>query len=406
MASPLRVAIVGLNYPPESTGIAPYTGAFAAELAERGHDVVANVGHPHYPDWRFYPGYGQWTSKQHDSGLEIRRRRHWVPNPPRGLRRLLSEVTFGLRLLFGCWGPRDVTVAVSPALFSTALASMRPRRVPFVVWVQDIYTLGLEETREGGALAARVTRWVESRTLRRADLVVVIHERMADYVVRNLHVDRNRVEVVRNWTHLKGSEPVDLAGARTQRTWPADTTIVLHAGNMGVKQGLETVLDAARLADQRRENVRFVLLGGGSERERLVNASRDIDRVEFLSPLPDAEFRAALMCSDILLVNELPGVAEMAVPSKLTSYFDAGRPVIAATDPSGITASEIMAASAGIVVPAGDPEALLNAALQIRMLEDGGQEFGKNGRRYRETVLDQAVAIERWSVLLEGLRTG
>jgi hypothetical protein len=61
----------------------------------------------------------------------------------------------------------------------------------------------------------------------------------------------------------------------------------------------------------------------------------------------------------VLLVNEREGMAEMSVPSKLTSYFSAGRPVVAATDPDSPTASEMRASGAGPIVPSGDPEALL-----------------------------------------------
>ena len=118
--------------------------------------------------------------------------------------------------------------------------------------------------------------------------------------------------------------------------------------------------------------MRFVLLGHGSERERLQGARRrHLARCSFSSPLNDADFAAALASADSLLVNELPGVSEMAVPSKLTSYFSAGRPVVAATDVTGITAEEIRAADAGVVVPAGDPEALLDAA--IALAADPGQ---------------------------------
>jgi glycosyltransferase involved in cell wall biosynthesis len=107
-----------------------------------------------------------------------------------------------------------------------------------------------------------------------------------------------------------------------------------------------------------------------------------------------------LASADCLLVNERPGVSEMAVPSKLTSYFSAGRPVVAATDVTGITADEIRSADAGVVVPAGDPAALLDAVSMLSADADLSRRLGANGRQYRHTVLDEESAIDQFTTML------
>ncbi len=408
---PLRsdVVILGLNYPPEPTGIAPYTGALAVGLTKIGHHVTAHVAHPHYPEWAILEGYRQWTRVEDLDGVEVHRRLHYVPRSPRGIRRLVSELSFGVRSVFAFWGRPQAVIAVSPALFSTALAVLRlrltPRRPPLIVWVQDIYTLGLAETAEGGGLAQRVTRWVESQTLRAADRVVVIHQRFADFLTRELGIAASRVTVVRNWTHLPPSEQVDAAVAKATLGWPQNVTLAVHTGNMGTKQGLENIIDAARAADERSAPVHFLLVGEGGERRRLEQRAHGIARLTFVDPLADAEYRLALGAADVLVVNEKPGVSAMAAPSKLTSYFDAARPVVAATDLDGITASEIAAADAGVIVRAGDPGALLDAVLAVSADPDAAARFGFNGRRYRDSVLDQGAAIDRWASLIERLMT-
>src|SRR5699024_8670264 len=141
---------------------------------------------------------------------------------------------------------------------------------------------------------------------------------------------------------------------------------VLHAGNMGAKQGLENVVAAARLATDRDLPVRFVLLGDGHRRQDLQRAATGEPRVQFLDPVPDAEFAVTLAAADVLLVNELPGLTEMSVPSKLTSYFATGLPVLGAVDPGSTTAEELVAAGAAPTVPAGDPAALVTAVERLR----------------------------------------
>lgn len=405
------VSILSLHYPPETTGNAPYTGALAAGLSARAHRVNAIVAHPHYPEWKVRHGYGQWRLHEVIDGVKVQRLRHYVPRPPRGLRRLFSELSFGMRLCLNRLPSNGVVVAVSPALFATALAALRIRLAPsrpgLVVWVQDIYTLGMTETQEGGGLSARITKAVEARVLRSADRVVVIHPRFADYIEREMGVEPKRITVIRNWTHLKPSRTMTKLEARSAIDWPVDRLLVVHTGNMGAKQGLDNVVEAARLADACSAPVQFVLVGDGSERPRLEALAHGIERITFINPLGDADYRCALAAADCLLVNELPGVANMAVPSKLTSYFDAARPVLAATEVDGITANEIEQARAGVVVPAGDPNALLTAALQLSRDTEQGEAYGASARRFcRERLTADAAigAFERVVQEVAGVR--
>lgn len=408
---PTDVHLLSVSYPPEKTGIAPYAGALASVLAELGYQVSANVSHPHYPEWAVREGYGQFTRAELVDGVLVARHRHYVPTVPRGLRRLLYELTFGARLFFSKIGRPRVVIAVSPALFSTAIAMLRvrltSRRTAIVLWVQDIYTLGLSETGEGGESVKKVTRWVEGRAIQAADRVVVIHQRFADYIVKEFGVDPHKVAVIRNWTHLAEAEtPVDSAAAKERLGWPSGVTLAVHTGNMGAKQGLENIVDAARLADERSAPVHFILVGDGGERRRLVDLATGISRLSFVPPLDDEQYRLALAAADVLLVNEKPGVSAMAVPSKLTAYFDAGRPVIAATDPEGITASEVAAAGAGIVVPAGQPERLVDAVVEIGADPQRAQQYGLNGRHFRQQVLGQDAAIAQFQKLIRAFDAG
>ena len=395
---PLNVLIIGLNYSPETTGIAPYTSALARGLGKRGAVVRSLTAHPHYPAWEVQDGYGQWTSTETLDMAEVTRMRHFVPTNPEGLRRLASEVAFGLRVIFSRWGKPDVIVMVSPALFATAMAMLRAklsRRAPSVnVWVQDIYSLGMKETSAGGSLATKVVTWVEKATLKAATGVVVIHPRFGDYLASKLGIDPKRIEVVRNWTHLEPADHDDIAERRRALGWSAEETIVLHAGNMGVKQGLFNVVEAARVADEQQKPVRFVLLGDGSQRESLVALGQGVEHLQFVDSLDDTAFQGALRAADILLVNEKLGISEMAVPSKLTSYFDAGRPVVAATDQTGVTAGEIQISNGGRVVGAEDPQALLDTVMELRRDRTVAAELGRNGRRYRTDVLGEEGAID------------
>lgn len=396
-----------MNYSPEPTGIAPYTSALAKGLSQLGHRVAVKTTHPHYPEWEIQQGYGQWTKSDDIVGVRVQRLLHYVPRHPSSLKRLLSEVSFGVRAACSRWGRPDLVILVSPALFSSAVAAAKMRTVlrgvPHVVWVQDMYGLGVAETGAGGGVVAKLISLLESRVLRSASGVAVIHDRFADHVEKRLRVQPSRIRVVRNWTHLEELELPSREKTRMSLGWDADLTVALHAGNMGVKQGLENVVGAARLAEERGDNVRFVLLGRGNQRDKIESLAQGLKNIQFIDPLPDLEYQATMAAADALIVNEKPGVAEMAVPSKLTSYFSTGLPIIAATDAGSVTAGEVETSGGGIRVDAGNAVALLDAALRLKCNPDEARALGACGLEFRNTVLAESAAISNFDTWISSL---
>ncbi|MGD7707095.1 glycosyltransferase [Microlunatus sp. Y2014] len=393
----LSITFVGINHAPEPTGIGPYTTGMARALAWRGHRVTVVTSVPHYPAWQVMAGYGdRRTAHELVDGVQVVRLRHRIPSRPTMISRSLMEVAFGLRALTTDWAEPDVVVLVSPALLSCWLVRLRARltRAPVIVWVQDIYTLGVQQT-GGSARLGNLLRHIESQLLRGAATVVAIHTRFRRYLVHELRVPADRISVIRNWSHVEAPEPDPdrRAALRARHGWQPDDLVVLHAGNMGAKQGLQNVVEASALAHSEGSTVRFVLLGDGNQRAALDQLGGN-SRLQFLSPVPDAEFTATLAAADVLLVNELPGLTEMSVPSKLTSYFATGLPVLGAVDAGSITADELAAAGDQPRVPAGDPAALLAAAEDLGRDPERRRALGRAGRAFRSRHLteDRAVA--------------
>lgn len=392
----LRVTIIGLNYSPEHTGIAVYTSGFANALAAHCDSPKVITGYPHYPQWSIHEGYAGKRMDEVIKGVPVHRISHPVPAQPKTVNRVIMEVVFGFKAAVANWGKPEVAVLITPALFSTAILAVaaKLRRTPTVVWVQDIYSLGITETGAGGKWAARIIKRLESMVIKSGVNVVVIHERFKRYLVEELGVDPEKIAVVRNWAHAEFPENPDSekrAKVRRERGWNSEDVVVLHAGNMGAKQGLDSVHDASVLAAQRQSTVKFVLLGDGNQRARL-EAMGGNANLEFLEPLPNGEFEETIASADILLVNELPGMTEMSVPSKLTTYFSSGLPVIAATDARSTTAEELQISGAGVRVEPANPESLLMASESMSKNNVLAAKLGQAGRRFAEERLSPASA--------------
>ncbi|MTJ86625.1 glycosyltransferase [Nocardia seriolae] len=407
----VRVVILGINYAPEPTGIAPYTTGLAVGLAARGHQVRVLTGVTHYPAWRRDGERTPFRADTGAAGVRLRRLNHHVPRDGRGFGRAAMELTFGLQAVTSRWQRPEVVVCITPPLLSATMAVARARltpRAPAVgVLVHDLYSRGVVET---GALprpAARAMRALESAAFRHADGVAVIHDGLRADLVRELGVERERIRVIRNWNHVSAPDPGASAAFRAARGWSDEEIVVLHAGNMGTKQGLENVVAAAELAAREGLPVRFVLLGDGNQRRRIEAAGAGRPTLEILPPVSEAEFPSALGAADVLLVNELPGVAQMAVPSKLTSYFTSGKPILAAAEAAGYTAQEMTASGAGVLVPAGRPDLLLSEAVRRGADPELGAEFGAAGRRYAAALLHADAALdgyEEWIIELARAR--
>ena len=399
----LDVLIVGLNFPPEPTGIAPYTAGTARFLVEAGHRVRVITGVPHYPQWRRSPGFEGWRTHETIGGIEVLRVAH--PVPPRGnsRERIFMELAFAAHASSIRGRSPDVALAVSPSLLSIA-GALRQKMfhgTPVGVIVHDLYGRAIAEAGALRGRGVRLAEILERSLLRRADGVVAIHDQFRDSLV-SLGVEPTRISTIRNWSHI-GSPTVEPRVMRRELGWAEDEIIALHAGNIGRKQGLENLAEAARLAERAGAPVRFVLLGSGNERDGLVDMARGLSCLDVIDPLPDGAFESALGAADVLVLNERAEVAEMCVPSKLTSYFAAGRPVLAATSAWSAATAEVIASGGGVCVPPGNPQAVVDGVLALSRNSIGARRMGERGRMYADAVLSEDAARTAYVAWVESL---
>ncbi len=399
--------LVSTNYAPEHTGIGPYATQLAEHWAARGADTHVLAGMPHYPSWRLDPEYaGFWRTTESRGGVTVHRRRHTVPARQTALRRALFEASLLAHQLAA--PPRmprpHAVVAQMPSLAGAVAAARiaRRHRVPFVPVVQDLMGAAAAQSGiSGGDKAAAVAARAERYALGRADLVGVIHDSFRPRV-EAMGVDPGRIRLVPNWSHVaRPSRP--RAETRARLGWPEDRQVVLHSGNMGLKQGLEVLVEAARLDP----GVDVVLMGDGNQRAALQECARDVPNLRFLPPAAEADFPDVLAAADVLAVSQRASVLDMSVPSKLTSYFAAGRPVIASVADEGGTADEVRRSGAGVLVPPEDPAALLKALKDLAADPEAADRLGARGPAYVDERLSRAAGLGRLDDLLaEALEQG
>ena len=383
----MRILLYGAYFPPEQIGIGKYTGEMAAWLVRRGHEVRVVTAPPFYPAWRVMDGYaGGRYRRERWQGMRLWRCPIWVPTRQTGMRRVLHLLSFALssapimlRQVF--WKPQVVLV-VAPPLFCTLAALFAARLSSAQAWLH-LQDLEVDAAFETGLLRRPALRraavWVERQLISRFDTVSTISRNMVARVI-DKGIERQRCILFPNWVDAEAIRPLDGRNPfRDELGISDEVTVALYSGNMGEKQGLETVLEAAR--QLRAENaVRFVLCGDGAQRTRLVKEYGDLSNVIWLPLQPLARLNDLLNLADIHLLPQRADVADLVMPSKLTGMLASGRPVIA-TAVAGTQVDEVVA-QCGIVVAPGDDRALARAIQSLARDHGERRRLGAAARKY------------------------
>jgi len=408
----VRLLIHGMNYAPELLGIGRYTGELGAYLASRGHQVTVLTAAPYYPQWRVREDYRpqRWRREWRD-GVEVLRAPQYVPARVSGLGRLLQECSFGASCLYWwstCLLPRpwDAMVAVCPPLTSGLVPGLLARRraAPLVIHVQD---LQLDAARELGILRqplllAGLAR-LELHLFRQARIVTTISRSMADRLVAK-GVPPARLRVLPNWADLDKVRPGPRLNALRRELGLTSETVVLYAGNLGEKQGLEVILEAAALT-RGKPSIRYFIAGEGAARDRIKLRARDLglDNLTFLPLQSTSRLPLLLAAADLHLVVQRQKAADLVMPSKLTNIMAAGRPFIATAGEATELARVTTESGAGLVVPPEDGSALAQAVLRLAGDPGARKEMAVRARRYAEAFWDRERILRQWEELLRGL---
>ena len=396
-----------MYYAPEVSGSAPYTTDFAEHLRSRGAAVEVITTHPHYPQWcRTNDAANRWRREEHN-GVVVWRVPGYVPAHPSAARRVAYESAFVAAASALILSRRpDVVVGCSPGLFAAAMAGTvaRTRDIPLVQWIQDVVSSAATQSGIGmGSRATHALGRLEGAALRQASAVAVPSQSFVPAVER-LTNRKVPVRVVRNWSRLPDLSQVDGSSQRRLRGWQ-DRTVVLHTGNIGQKQGLDELIPTLAELNHRRSDLLFVFTGDGSQRDLIREAVRGLRNVQVMDPVDDAVYVELLRAADVLLVHERSTVVDMSLPSKLTSYFAAGRPVIAVTRSDSATALEVATSGGGVTVPHGSVDRLADSIERLVGTELG-RATAERGLAFHRASLTASAALADLEDLVSAVSDG
>jgi colanic acid biosynthesis glycosyl transferase WcaI len=399
-ADSMKVLLLNLYYPPDTSATAKMAAAFIEPLTEK-HSVTVLCGRPSYDPterraWRL------WRSEQLKDVRVIRVGSTDYPRTQmrRRVFNYLSYVALSVpRALFVSY---DVVLAMTDPPFEGIVGAFVAmlKRKPFVYNIRDMYpdmAVGGSIVRPG--LMARLWEKLHRWALLRATRVIVLGEDMKARIAAK-GVAPDRIDVVRDGVETPPSpaaaSSIDPEVIRAIR---GDSRFVLlHAGNLGFYGAWETLLTAAR--ELQNDGVGLVFVGDGAQRDRLQALATESANVRFLPFFPSSKVSSVLAAADAHIITIKRGLEGVVVPSKIYGILAAGRPILAVAPKETDAATLAVREEFGC---AADPDSPEEVVATVRSLITDPSRLASMGgaARFAARRFARGAEIQKFASILE-----
>lgn len=393
----MKVLLLTQWFDPEPT----FKGlAFAKELKKQNAEVDVITGFPNYPGGKVYDGYKiRFFQREQYEGITVNRVPLYPHHGRSALKRIFNYISFFLAsMIYGSLRRQkvDVIYAYHPPLTTALSASVISllRRTPFVVDIQDLWPDTLSST---GMLTNKtilnIVNVVCNFVYRRASKIVVLSPGFKQKLISR-GVPADKIEVIYNWSDeekLRNYQKSDVV-------LPTDKFNVVFAGNLGLAQGLPSIVAAAKLLQDADIKVNIILVGSGvakSDAENLA-CKQKVKNIIFIPRVSPQEIGDVLQQADALLVHLIKDeLFSITIPSRTQAYLACGKPVIMAV--AGDAADLVVKANAGVICEPDNPESIARGIRQLASLTpDELQALGNNGSDYYNETLCLREGVKKF----------
>ena len=327
----MRILILSQWYDPEPTIKGQL---FAEQLKKRGYSVEVLTGFPNYPGGNIYPGYKiKFYQKELINGIKVHRSALYPSHDKSVLKRIFCYISFFISSLFvGMIKIKDVDLIYSyhPPI-TTCLTSIilgKIHKVPVVIDIQDLWPDSLYETNAASnRLIVKLITKITNYVYKKASKIVVLSPGFKRKI-HSLGIPMEKIEVIYNWANeeaLLNFEYSDLELPKNNKK------NVVFAGNIGLAQGITSILEAARILKRNGAKINLVFVGDGVAKNDAIESAKkyNLHNVFFMPRVPMNQVGGILKQADALLVHlKNKDLFEITIPSKIQSYMCIGKPII------------------------------------------------------------------------------
>ena len=369
------------NFPPESNAPANRTFEHARQWVASGHRVTIITCAPNFPDGQLFEGYkNRWFQTEQMDGITVIRVWSFMTRNAGFVLRLLDFFSFMVSGFLGGLRVRDadIIIGTSPQFFTVCaaycLAKVKQR--PFVFEMRDIWPESLQAVGMSNAgLSVRLAAPLADYLYRRADHLIVVTHSFKAYL-QDRGVSGERVTVIQNGVDPDMFFPIPADISLQQELQLEDKFVVGYLGTHGLAHGLESVVEAARLAGQTDDltAVHFITVGAGAQFDRIKEIASDLDNFTMIGQVSRADILRYWSLLDASLIHlKASPLFESVIPSKMFEAMAMGVPLLHGV--GGESADIVRTSRSGVCFAAEQPEALLSAIRQISTDKDAYQQM-------------------------------
>lgn len=400
----MKILIYGINYAPELTGIGKYTGEMAEWMVQQGHNVSVITSMPYYPEWETHKNYkGKWWHTEVINNVTVHRCPMYVPKKVTSVKRILHEFSFilsslvyWLKLLFT--NKADVVISIAPPfhLGFTATVYSKLKKVKLITHIQDLQVdaakdLGMIKNKSFLSIMFKAEKYL----LDKSSIVSTISEGMLKKVYGK-SISKEKTILFPNWVDESIIYPLSKdSSLRKSMGFDDQDKIILYSGNLGEKQGLEILIEAAHYFLPQKD-IKFLIVGSGGGKSKLESAvaKGQLLNVYFKPLQPYLQLSALLATADIHLVLQKKSAADLVMPSKLTSILAAGGYALVTALPGTTLHDVITEHQIGQLLEPESTNDLINAINFA--LTNNNEGVKKNARYYAEKFLSKEHVLKNF----------
>ncbi len=404
----MHILFLSHYFPPEVNAPATRTYEHCRHWVEAGHKVTVVTCVPNHPKGEIYPGFkNRLYQKEVVDGIEVIRLWSYITANEGFLKRTLNYVLymFAVILALPFLPKANVVISTSPQFFC-GLAGFFYSFFKRTRWILEIRDLWPESIIAVGAITnkkiIKALEWVESFAYRRSDKIVCVTDAFKKYITEK-GINPDKIDVIKNGVDLKLFSDFNGKNELSEEYKLTDKFVASYVGTHGMAHHLETVLEAADILRDR-DDIIFIMVGDGAERNRLLSLKEDmqLDNVLMLGQMPKARMPEIWDLSDASLVLlKKSDLFKTVIPSKIFESMAMRKPIVLGVE--GEVKGIIEDAECGICI---QPENAMQLAEALKQLADNSElhtSKGNSGRDFVEKFFDRKVLANRYAEIISAL---
>lgn len=377
-----KVLIISQHFPPEIGAASQRMSYIANFLNELEYDVTVLTSEPCYPNKELYEDY--YNGIVDNYPFEVKRiksqQKDYSKDKVARIKKYLSFMLSGFSLIWKDKNRYDFVIATSPPIFVGLIGIFAKLRFKSKLYLdlRDLWPESIEGLKvfTKKNIFLRLSYKLEKLIYKFSDCIIINSQAFEEKV-------REKLKKPRDFIYLPNGvskEQISLWQEKTRES--SSITQVTYAGNLGLAQGLVTIIEAANHLKDKKD-IHFNIVGSGVSQDEIMVLAKSykLTNISFLGAKSRQETMEILANSDIGLIHLIDAkIFETVIPSKIFDYMVHSLPIVAGIGGQG--AKVVRESGCGLLSEPEDAEGMANCILSITESDDKGKSFGDKGKAF------------------------